>query len=59
MLNEALERSPFLAGEQFSFADVDLLAAIDFAKWAARVTPEESLEHLHRWRTEAKAALTG
>ncbi|MGI9315241.1 MAG: glutathione S-transferase family protein [Luminiphilus sp.] len=59
MLNEALESSPFLAGEQFSFADVDLLAAIDFAKWAARVTPDESLEHLHRWRAEAKAALTG
>jgi len=36
-----------------------LLAAIDFAKWGARLTPDESLTHLHRWRGEAKAALTG
>jgi len=43
----------------FSFADIDLLAAIDFAKWGARLTPDESLTHLHRWRGEAKAALTG
>ena len=59
MLNEALEDNPFLAGKHFSFADIDLLAAIDFAKWGARVTPDESLEHLQRWRAEAKAALTG
>jgi glutathione S-transferase len=59
MLNEALEDNPFLAGEHFSFADIDLLAAIDFAKWGARVTPDESLEYLHRWRAEAKTALTG
>lgn len=59
MLNEALAITPFLAGEHFSFADIDLLAAIDFAKWGARMTPDESLEHLHRWRAEAKAALAG
>ena len=57
-LNEVLSEQPFLAGEDFSFADIDLLAAIDFAKWGARMSPDESHEHLHRWRKEARAALT-
>ena len=57
-LNEVLSEQPFLAGEDFSFADIDLLVAIDFAKWGARMSPDESLEHLHRWRKEARAALT-
>ena len=59
MANERLANSAFLAGENFSFADIDLLAAIDFAKWGARLSPDESLAHLHRWRGEAKAALAG
>ena len=59
VINEALSDSAFLAGEFFSFADIDLLAAIDFAKWGAQLTPDESLTHLHRWRGVAKAALTG
>ena len=57
IINEALSDSAFLAGDHFSFADIDLLAAIDFAKWGARLTPDESLTHLHHWRGEAKAAL--
>ena len=59
MINERLAESAFLAGENFSFADIDLLAAIDFAKWGSRLSPDESLTHLHRWRGEAKAALAG
>jgi hypothetical protein len=35
-----------------------LLVALDFAAWGARVVPDESLEHLHRWREDAKGALT-
>lgn len=58
-LNGVLGDRSFLAGETVTFADIDLLAAIDFAKWGARMSPDESLEHLHRWRTEAKAALAG
>ena len=57
IINETLANTAFLAGDAFSFADIDLLAAIDFAKWGARLTPDESLTHLHRWRGEAKAAL--
>ena len=59
IINEVLAESTYLAGDAFSFADIDLLAAIDFAKWGARLTPDESLTHLQRWRGEAKAALTG
>ena len=59
MLNDVLSEQSFLAGDHFSFADIDLLAAIDFAKWGARMTPDESLEHMHRWRAQAKAALAG
>ena len=58
-LNEVLNEQIFVAGDCFSFADIDLLAAIDFAKWGARMTPDESLEHLYRWHTQAKTALTG
>ena len=57
MLNNALASKTFLAGDHVSFADIDLMVAIDFAKWAARMTPDQSLEHLHRWRVDTKAAL--
>jgi len=59
MLNNALTSKTFLAGDRVSFADIDLMVAIDFAKWAARMTPDESLQHLHRWRVDTKAALEG
>ena len=59
MLNGVLGDQLFLAGDAFTFADIDLLAAIDFAKWGARISPNESLEHLHRWRAEAKTTLAG
>lgn len=59
MLNEALADQPFLAGDALSFADIDLLAALDFAAWGARTVPDESLGHLTRWRNDAKIALTG
>ena len=59
MLNNALTSKTFLAGDHVSFADIDLMVAIDFAKWAARMTPDQSLEHLHRWRVDTKAALEG
>jgi glutathione S-transferase len=58
MLNDALADHSFLAGSGVSFADIDLLVALDFAAWGARVVPDESLEHLHRWREDAKGALT-
>ena len=59
LLNDALASQAFLAGDHVSFADIDLMVAIDFAKWAARMTPDESLQYLHRWRVDTKAALEG
>ena len=59
MINERLADRPFLAGDNFSFADIDLLTAIDFAKWGARLSPDESLTNLHRWHGDADAALAG
>ena len=56
-INEVLAEQVFLAGDDFSFADIDLLVAIDFAKWGARLSPDESLTHLRRWRGSTKAAL--
>ena len=49
-LNRDLETRAFVAGDTFSFADIDLLVAIDFARWGARTNPDSSLENLHRWR---------
>jgi len=57
LLNTVLARRSFVAGDTLSFADIDLLAALDFAAWGARMVPDESLQHLHRWREEAKRAL--
>lgn len=57
MLNSVLSQQPFLAGETLSFADIDLLVAIDFAKWGARTSPNASLEHVQRWRENTEAAL--
>jgi len=59
MLNRELAQRAFVAGPDFSFADIDLLVAIDFAKWAARVTPDPALQHLSRWRDAARHALIG
>lgn len=59
MLNEVLADRVFLAGNALSFADIDLLAALDFAAWGARTVPDESLKHLARWRNNAKTALAG
>ena len=57
IVNEALADRVFLAGDALSFADIDLLAALDFAAWGARSVPDESFAHLTRWRGEAKTAL--
>lgn len=57
-LNDELSGRDFVAGERFSFADIDLLALLGFAKWAARVEPDPALTHLARWRQQAHAALT-
>ena len=56
-MNHLLEARAFVAGDFFSFADIDLLAAIDFARWGAKMEPDSSLSHLQGWRERAAKAL--
>ncbi len=57
-LDKELATRPFVAGEHFSFADIDLLALLTFAKWAAKVEADPSLTHLAAWRSRAQESLT-
>ncbi len=50
----ALASRRYLAGDNFSVADITGLIALDFAKPARIVIPEE-LIHLRRWRSEVAA----
>ena len=48
MLNNHLADNTYLAGDEFSIADITALAAIDFARVVKiRIQPEQ--EHLQRW----------
>lgn len=58
-MNNILNGRQFVAGDFFSFADIDLLVAIDFAQWGARMAPDASLVHLARWRERATGTLHG
>lgn len=57
MMNEELTSRDFVAGDAFSMADIDLLASLHFAGWAAKVQPDESLTALLEWRERAQAAI--
>ncbi len=57
MINSELSHRPFIAGEQLSFADIDLLAVLTFAKWAAKTEPRDEMTDLHAWRQRASEAL--
>lgn len=56
MVDRALAKNAFLAGPAFSFADIDLLACVEFAAWIKSSVPEEC-SHIHAWLPRAKAAL--
>jgi len=55
-LDAHLAKSHWLAGENFSFADIDLLVAVDFMGWVKESVPEECT-HLRAWYERAKAEL--
>ena len=48
-LDKRLAESPFLAGDSFSMADITAYVTVGFAR-VVKVQPDESLEHLARWR---------
>jgi len=47
-LEAQLSENRFVAGSQFSMADITAFCAIEFAKWSEVVPPEEHTD-LHRW----------
>ena len=49
-LDARLKESPFVAGENFSMADISAYITVGFARMV-KAQPDESLEHLARWRT--------
>jgi glutathione S-transferase len=48
-LNQRLEAVPFVAGEQFSVADISALVTLDFAKGALKLTIAEDQTALQAW----------
>ena len=55
-LNNELADRPWLAGDKFSFADIDLLVAVDFMAWVKQTVPEDCT-HLRAWYDRAKSEL--
>lgn len=49
LFNEHLASNEFVAGEQFSIADILALSVIDFAVDLVGVPPDDSLSHVARW----------
>ncbi|MEM9254816.1 MAG: glutathione S-transferase family protein [Pseudomonadota bacterium] len=55
-LDQELSQRPWLAGEHFSFADIDLKVALDFMSWVKQTVPEDC-NHLNGWYLRAGAEL--
>jgi len=55
-LDNELAARPWLAGNNFTFADIDLLVAVDFMAWVKESVPAECT-HLLAWYERAKAEL--
>ena len=54
-LNEHLENNQWLAGDNFTLADIDLLCALEFAGWIGESIPEDAT-HLLAWHQRALQA---
>ncbi|WP_313950962.1 glutathione S-transferase family protein [Accumulibacter sp.] len=55
-LDAQLAGQAWLAGDGFTFADIDLLVAVDFMAWVKESVPAECT-HLKAWYERAKAEL--
>ncbi len=55
-LDTELASRAWLAGDSFTFADIDLLVSVDFMAWVKQSIPEECL-HLKNWYERARAEL--
>ena len=54
-LDGDLARSAFVAGDDFTIADITALCAVDFAAGAARVAVPDDCGNLKRWHAEVSA----
>ncbi len=54
-LNKHLQHSEYVAGDDFSVADITALCAIDFAKVISRRIDEKKHPHLARWHKQVSA----
>ena len=52
-----LAQSPYVAGDQLSFADIDLFTACSFARWVKQGIPEDC-SHLQSWFDKVGPELT-
>lgn len=48
-LDGTLARQPYMAGDEFSVADITALCVIDFAASLVELQPDDDLENLWRW----------
>lgn len=48
IIDQQLVQSKYIAGEQFSMADITALVAVDFASWVKLTIPDD-LTHLKSW----------
>ena len=56
-MNTLLAERDWVAGDRFSFADIDLMVAVSFAKWGARTELGDRHQALQAWRQRVKAEL--
>lgn len=56
LFDEELGGQPFLCGDEVTLADIDLLVAIETARWVKEGLPA-SCERLHAWLERSRAAL--
>ena len=54
-LDTHLGEAPFVAGDEYTIADITALCVVDFASTAARVPVPDSCENLKRWHAEVSA----
>ncbi|RLQ21009.1 glutathione S-transferase family protein [Seongchinamella sediminis] len=55
-LDQRLADSPWIAGDSFSFADIDLVVSAGFSGWV-KCTPPENLANLHAYLARARGEI--
>lgn len=53
-LDAQLQKNEFVAGDQYSLADITAMVAVDFSRWV-KVSPSEEFKALHAWHKKVAA----